>query len=148
MRALLQRCIGASVRTGGEVVASIGQGLVILVGVGHDDDTNVADALAQRVAELRIFRDEDGRTNRSLIDVRGEALVVSQFTLFADTSRGRRPGFTGAAAPEQAERLYQRFAASLREHDVRVETGRFGAEMQVELVNDGPFTIWLDSSER
>ena len=148
MRALFQRCVGASVRTGGEVVASIGQGLVILVGVGHDDDTNVADALAQRVAELRIFRDEEGRTNRSLIDVRGEALVVSQFTLFADTSRGRRPGFTGAAAPEQAERLYQRFAASLREHDVRVETGRFGAEMQVELVNDGPFTIWLDSAER
>ena len=107
-----------------------------------------ADALAERVAELRIFRDDEGRTNRSLIDVRGEALVVSQFTLFADTSRGRRPGFTGAAAPEQAERLYQRFAASLRELDVRVETGRFGAEMAVELVNDGPFTIWLDTAER
>jgi D-tyrosyl-tRNA(Tyr) deacylase len=148
VRALLQRCSEAAVRTGGETVASIGQGLVILVGVGHDDDANVADALAQRVAELRIFRDDEGRTNRSLIDVRGEALVVSQFTLFADTSRGRRPGFTGAAAPEPAERLYQRFAAALREHDVRVETGRFGAEMQVALVNDGPFTIWLDSSDR
>lgn len=133
---------------GGETVASIGQGLVILVGVGHADDTAIADALAQRVAELRIFRDDEGRTNRSLIDVRGEALVVSQFTLFADTSRGRRPGFTGAAAPEQAERLYQRFAASLREHDVRVETGRFGAEMEVALVNDGPFTIWLDTADR
>ena len=148
MRALLQRCAEAGVRVGGEKVASIGQGLVILVGVGHDDDTSIADALAQRVAELRIFRDDEGRTNRSLIDVRGEALVVSQFTLFADTSRGRRPGFTGAAAPEQAERLYQRFAASLREHDVRVETGRFGAEMEVALVNDGPFTIWLDTADR
>jgi D-aminoacyl-tRNA deacylase len=148
MRALLQRCAEASVRAGGERLAAIGPGLVILLGVGHHDDTDVADALAGRVAELRIFRDDDGRTNRSLIDVRGEALVVSQFTLFADTSRGRRPGFTAAAGPEQAERLYQRFAASLREHDVRVETGRFGAEMEVALVNDGPFTIWLDTADR
>jgi D-tyrosyl-tRNA(Tyr) deacylase len=148
MRALLQRTTGASVRTDGDQVASIGQGLVVLLGVGHDDDASTADALAERVARLRIFRDDEGRTNRSLIDVRGEALVVSQFTLFADTSRGRRPGFTGAAGPEQAERLYQRFAASLREHDVQVETGRFGAEMAVELVNDGPFTIWLDTAER
>jgi D-aminoacyl-tRNA deacylase len=148
MRALLQRTTGASVRVGEQVVASIGQGLVVLVGVGHDDDVGVADGLARRVAELRIFRDEEGRTNRSLVDVRGEALVVSQFTLFADTSRGRRPGFTGAATPEAADRLYERFAAALREHDVRVETGRFGAEMAVELVNDGPFTIWLDTAER
>jgi D-tyrosyl-tRNA(Tyr) deacylase len=147
MRALLQRCAEASVTIDGESIASIGHGLVVLIGVGHDDDTDVADALAGRVAELRIFRDEEGRTNRSLIDVRGEALVVSQFTLFADTSRGRRPGFTGAAAPEQAERLYQRFAASLREHDIRVETGRFAAEMKVSLVNDGPFTIWLDTAD-
>ena len=146
MRALLQRTTEASVRVGDEIVASIGAGLVILVGVSHDDDAEVADALARRVVELRIFRDDEGRTNRSLIDVRGEALVVSQFTLFADTSRGRRPGFTAAAAPEQAERLYQRFAAALREHDVRVETGRFGAEMAVSLVNDGPFTIWLDTA--
>jgi D-aminoacyl-tRNA deacylase len=148
VRALLQRTTGASVRTDGDQVVSIGQGLVVLLGVGHDDDASMADALAERVAQLRIFRDDEGRTNRSLIDVRGEALVVSQFTLFADTSRGRRPGFTGAAGPEQAERLYQRFAASLREHDVRVEMGRFGTEMAVELVNDGPFTIWLDTAER
>ena len=148
VRALLQRTSGATVRVGGELLTSIGPGLVVLLGVGHDDDANTADGLAERVAQLRIFRDEDGRTNRSLVDVRGEALVVSQFTLFADTSRGRRPGFTGAAGPEQAERLYQRFAASLREHDIRVETGRFGAEMAVELVNDGPFTIWLDTAER
>jgi D-tyrosyl-tRNA(Tyr) deacylase len=148
VRALVQRASRASVRIDGEVVASIGQGLVVLLGVGHDDEPRLADALATRVAELRIFRDEEGRTNRSLIDVRGEALVVSQFTLFADTSRGRRPGFTGAAAPEVAERLYERFAAALREHDIRVETGRFGAEMAVELVNDGPFTIWLDTADR
>jgi D-aminoacyl-tRNA deacylase len=148
VRALLQRTTGASVRTDGDQVVSIGQGLVVLLGVGHDDDASMADALAERVAQLRIFRDDEGRTNRSLIDVHGEALVVSQFTLFADTSRGRRPGFTGAAGPEQAERLYQRFAASLREHDVRVEMGRFGTEMAVELVNDGPFTIWLDTAER
>ena len=148
MRALLQRTSEASVRVGADVVASIGQGLVILLGVGHDDDAAIADMLAQRVTELRIFRDEEGRTNRSLVDVRGEVLVVSQFTLFADTSRGRRPGFTDAAPPEQAHRLYERFVAALREHDVRVETGRFGAEMAVSLVNDGPFTIWLDTADR
>jgi len=140
VRALLQRTSGASVRIGGEALSSIGAGLVVLLGVGHDDDANTADALAERIAQLRIFRDDEGRTNRSLVDVRGEALVVSQFTLFA--------GFTEAAGPEQAERLYQRFAASLREHDIRVETGRFGAEMAVELVNDGPFTIWLDTDDR
>jgi D-aminoacyl-tRNA deacylase len=148
VRALLQRASEASVRIGDDVVASIGPGLVILVGVSHDDHPGIADALAQRVTELRIFRDAEGRTNLSLTDVRGEVLVVSQFTLFADTSRGRRPGFTAAAPPEQAQRLYERFVAALREHDVRVETGRFGAEMAVSLVNDGPFTIWLDTDDR
>jgi D-tyrosyl-tRNA(Tyr) deacylase len=148
VRALLQRTSEASVRIGDEVVASIGAGLVILVGVSRDDDPGIADALARRVTELRIFRDGEGRTNLSLSDVRGEVLVVSQFTLFADTSRGRRPGFTDAAPPEQAQRLYERFVAALREHDVRVETGRFGAEMAVSLVNDGPFTIWLDTADR
>jgi D-tyrosyl-tRNA(Tyr) deacylase len=148
VRALLQRTSEASVRIGDDVVASIGAGLVILVGVSHDDDADVADALARRVTALRIFRDDDGRTNLSLTDVRGEVLVVSQFTLFADTRRGRRPGFTDAAPPEQAQRLYERFVAALREHDVRVETGRFGAEMAVSLVNDGPFTIWLDTDDR
>jgi D-aminoacyl-tRNA deacylase len=148
VRALLQRASEASVRIGDDVVASIGPGLVILVGVSRDDDPGIADALARRVTELRIFRDGEGRTNLSLTDVRGEVLVVSQFTLFADTSRGRRPGFTDAAPPEQAQRLYERFVAALREHDVRVETGRFGAEMAVALVNDGPFTIWLDTDAR
>jgi D-tyrosyl-tRNA(Tyr) deacylase len=148
VRALLQRTSGASVRVGDETIGRIGAGLVILLGVGPDDDEPTADALARRVTELRIFDDEDGRTNRSLLDVGGGVLVVSQFTLYADTRRGRRPGFTGAAAAELAERLYLRFAAALRELGVEVATGRFGAVMEVELVNDGPFTIWLDTAER
>jgi D-tyrosyl-tRNA(Tyr) deacylase len=148
MRALLQRVSRAEVRAGEEVVGRIGAGLVVLLGVGPDDDEGTAVALARRIAELRIFGDEAGLTNRSLLDVVGGALVVSQFTLFADTRRGRRPGFTGAAAPELAERLYLRFAAALRELGVEVATGRFGAEMAVELVNDGPFTIWLDTADR
>ena len=148
MRALLQRSSGARVRVDGEVVGEIGAGLVVLLGVGPADDEAVAEALARRTAELRIFDDAEGRTNLSLLDVGGEVLVVSQFTLYADTRRGRRPGFTGAAAPELAERLYLRFAAALRELGVEVATGRFGAVMAVELVNDGPFTIWLDTAER
>ena len=148
MRALLQRTTGARVRVDGGVVGEIGRGIVVLLGVGPDDDDGVADALARRVTELRIFDDEAGKTNLSLVDVAGEALVVSQFTLFADTRRGRRPGFTGAAPPEQAERLYVQFAAAMRDLGVRVATGRFGAVMAVELVNDGPFTIWLDTADR
>jgi D-aminoacyl-tRNA deacylase len=148
MRALLQRTTGAAVRVEGEVIGHIGLGLVILLGVGPLDDDATADTLARRITELRIFRDQDGRTNRSLVDVRGSALVISQFTLFADTRRGRRPGFTGAAAPDVAERRYERFCAALREHEVPVAMGRFGAEMAVELVNDGPFTIWLDTDDR
>jgi D-tyrosyl-tRNA(Tyr) deacylase len=135
------------VRVGGEVVGAIGEGLVILLGVGPNDTDAVADDLARKTAELRIFRDADGRTNRSLLDTGGEALVVSQFTLYADTRRGRRPGFTNAAAPELAEGLFQRFAGALRAAGVEIATGRFGQEMEVELVNDGPFTIWLDSGE-
>jgi D-tyrosyl-tRNA(Tyr) deacylase len=141
----------AGVRVGGpdgEPVGSIGPGLLILLGVGPADTESVAADLARTVAELRIFRDDDGRTNRSLLDTAGAALLVSQFTLYADTRRGRRPGFTAAAAPEHAERLYRRFAEALAGLGVPVTTGRFGSEMQVELVNDGPFTIWLDSTER
>jgi D-aminoacyl-tRNA deacylase len=148
VRALLQRTSAARVRVGGETVGEIGPGLVILLGVGPDDDAAVAEGLARRTAELRIFDDADGRTNLSLLDVGGEALVVSQFTLYADMRRGRRPGFTGAAAPELAERLYGRFADALRALGVAVATGRFGAVMAVELVNDGPFTIWLDTADR
>jgi D-aminoacyl-tRNA deacylase len=131
-----------------EVIGSIEHGLVVLLGVGPEDDDATADALARRVAELRIFEDDEGRTNRSLIEVSGGALVVSQFTLYADTRRGRRPGFSGAASPALAERLYLRFAAALQAIGVTVATGRFGTEMAVELVNDGPFTIWLDTADR
>jgi D-tyrosyl-tRNA(Tyr) deacylase len=127
------------------VLGTIDDGLAILLGVGPDDTEAVADDLARKAAELRIFRDDEGRTNRSLLDVGGSALVVSQFTLYADTRRGRRPGFVGAAPPELADRLYERVAATLRSLGVTVATGRFGAEMAVELVNDGPFTIWLDT---
>jgi D-tyrosyl-tRNA(Tyr) deacylase len=148
VRALLQRSSGARVRVEGEVVGEIGAGLVVLLGVGPDDDEAVAESLARRTAELRIFDDAEGRTNLSLLDVGGEVLVVSQFTLYADTRRGRRPGFTGAAAPELAERLYLRFADALRRLGIQVATGRFGAVMAVELVNDGPFTIWLDTADR
>jgi D-aminoacyl-tRNA deacylase len=148
VRALLQRTTGARVRVDGEVVGEIGAGLVVLLGVGPDDDEAGAGALARRVTELRIFDDAEGRTNLSLMDVAGEALVVSQFTLYADTRRGRRPGFTGAAPPEQAERIYLGFVAALRALGVRAATGRFGAVMEVELVNDGPFTIWLDTADR
>lgn len=148
MRALLQRATRGAVRVDGAVVGAIGDGLVVLLGVGPDDTEAVADELARRAAELRIFRDADGRTNRSLLDTGGSALVVSQFTLYAETRRGRRPGFTTAAAPELAERLCQRFVDALERLGVTVATGRFGAEMQVELVNDGPFTIWLDSAQR
>jgi D-tyrosyl-tRNA(Tyr) deacylase len=148
MRAVLQRARRGEVRVAGEIVGAIGSGLVVLLGIGPDDSEGVADDLARKVAELRIFMDGDGRTNRSLLDTGGSVLVVSQFTLYADTRRGRRPGFTTAAPPELAERLFGRFVRSLRGLGVTVATGMFGAEMEVELVNDGPFTIWLDSADR
>jgi D-tyrosyl-tRNA(Tyr) deacylase len=149
VRALLQRVSRASVSVEGAPIASIDGGLLVLLGVGHGDDDATADGLARRITELRIFGDAEGRTNRSILDVGGAALVVSQFTLYADTSRGRRPGFTNAADPALAERLYLRFAERLRDAGVTdVQTGSFGAEMAVELINDGPFTIWLDTDER
>ena len=148
MRALLQRTTGARVRVGGFVVGEVGRGLVVLLGVGPADDEAIADSLARRVTELRIFDDDAGRTNLSLIDVGGAALVVSQFTLYADTRRGRRPGFTDAALPELAIPCYERLCTALAGAGVTVARGRFGAEMEVELVNDGPFTIWLDTADR
>lgn len=149
MRALLQRAGRAAVRVEGETIASIGPGVVVLLGVGHDDTEATTAALARRLTQLRFFRDEDGRTNRSILDVGGAAIVVSQFTLYADTSRGRRPGFTDAAPPDLAERLYRQFAEELRAAGVAdVQTGSFGAEMEVELVNDGPFTLWLETAGR
>jgi len=146
MRALLQRVTEASVTVDGEVVGRTGPGLLILVCAMPGDDEATGEKLAQKIAKLRIFRDEAGKMNRSLAESGGSALVVSQFTLAADTSRGNRPGFSGAAAPAEAERLYEAFAASLAALSVAVETGRFGAEMQVALVNDGPVTIWLDTA--
>jgi D-tyrosyl-tRNA(Tyr) deacylase len=148
VRALLQRVTRAEVRVDGDVVGSIGAGLVILLGVGPTDTSQIAADLARRATELRIFRDGEGRTNRSLTDVGGAVLAISQFTLYADTRRGRRPGFTGAATPALAKELYAGFVAALRALDVVVETGRFGAEMAVDMVNDGPFTIWLDTNDR
>jgi len=147
MRALLQRTSGARVRVAGEIVGQIEHGLVVLVGVGPDDDAAIADALARRISELRIFDDDAGRTNLSLLDVDGSALVVSQFTLYADTRRGRRPGFTPAAPPDTAIPVYEAFCDALGTLGVVVERGRFGVAMDVELVNDGPFTIWLDTAE-
>ena len=132
---------------GGSIVGTVDRGLVVLLGVGPTDDEAIADRIARQTVALRIFRDAGGRTNRSLLDVGGSVLAVSQVTLYADTSRGRRPGFTAAAGPDLAERLYLRYVEALRILGVTVATGRFGAEMEVELVNDGPFTILLDSAE-
>ena len=140
---VVQRVSEARVRVDGEVVGEIGQGLCVLLGISREDGGDEAARLADKVAKLRIFENEDGRFDRSLLDVAAEALVVSQFTLIADTARGNRPSFSEAAPPEDAERLYQSFCAALREAGVRVETGRFGARMAVELVNDGPVTIVL-----
>ena len=147
MRALLQRVSRAEVRVDGAVVGSIGPGLAVLLGIGRADDEATADSLAARVVELRIFADDAGRTNRSLIEVGGELLVISQFTLYADTSRGRRPGFTDAASPDLAIAVYERFCSACEGHGVAVARGRFGSEMAVELVNEGPFTIWLDTAD-
>jgi D-tyrosyl-tRNA(Tyr) deacylase len=147
MRVVLQRLSHASVTVDGEPIASIGAGLLLLVGAEAGDDTAEAQRLATKCAELRIFRDEAGKFNRSLLDVGGEALVVSQFTLLADVRKGRRPSFVRAAAPELAEPLVAAFAQCLRDLGVATQTGRFGAHMDVELVNDGPVTIVIDSAD-
>jgi len=147
MRIVLQRVSRAAVVVEGEKVAEIGSGLLILVGVAQGDEEAVVRRLANKVAELRIFSDAAGKFNLSLLDVGGEALVVSQFTLLADAHRGRRPAFTQAARPEIAEPLVETFAQALQAMGVPTQTGRFGAKMAVELVNDGPVTIVLDSEE-
>jgi D-tyrosyl-tRNA(Tyr) deacylase len=147
VRALLQRVSRAEVRVDGGAIGAIERGLVVLLAVAPADDESVAAGLAAKVAGLRIFADADGLTNLSIGDVGGAALVVSQFTLYADARRGRRPSFVGAAGPEIGERLYEAFCRSLSETGIPVQRGRFGADMAVELVNDGPFTIWLDSAE-
>ena len=144
MRALIQRVTEARVDVDGATVGRTGPGLLILVCAMRGDGEANADDLAARVSKLRVFRDDEGRMNRSLVDVGGSALVVSQFTLAADTLRGNRPGFSAAAAPEDGERLYERFVAALRATGTAVETGRFGADMAVTLTNDGPVTVMMD----
>jgi D-aminoacyl-tRNA deacylase len=141
VKAVVQRVARARSTPGGE----IGPGLCVLLGVAEGDSAAAADRLAEKIAKLRIFADEGGRFDRSVVDVGGAALVVSQFTLLGDTAKGNRPSFTAAARPEEAEALYERFAQRLRELGIPVETGVFGAKMQVELVNDGPVTILLDA---
>lgn len=146
MKALIQRVDHASVSVDGEVVGRIGVGLLVLVGAGRADTGADAMALARKVVGLRIFPDEDGRFNLSLIDVGGGMLVVSQFTLYADVRRGRRPSFTEAARPEQAEQLVDEFVQAVRALDVEVATGRFGAMMEVDLRNNGPFTLMVETA--
>ena len=144
LRALLQRVSRASVTVDGQVVSQIGKGLLILLGIGHGDGEEQAEFLAEKAANLRIFEDEQGKSNLSVLDIGGEAIVVSQFTLYADARKGRRPSFTDAALPEVAEPLVERFAELLRGHGVPTQTGKFRAHMEVEIHNNGPVTVWLE----
>jgi D-tyrosyl-tRNA(Tyr) deacylase len=144
MRIVLQRVRHAKVSVNDQTIAEIGPGVVLLVGIGPSDGEEQAQYLAAKIANLRIFEDQDGKINRSLLDVGGEAIVVSQFTLYADTRKGRRPSFTDAAAPQIAQPLVEQFAALLSEQGVPTQTGEFGAHMLVEIANDGPVTIYLE----
>ena len=148
MKALLQRVTGASVRVAGEVVGRIGRGLVVFVGVADGDTERDAQYLAQKMVNLRIFADEEGKFNLSALDIKGELLLVSQFTLLADTRKGRRPSFVEAAPPARAEELFNYFVEQASAAGLKVETGRFQQYMQVEIHNDGPVTILLDSREK
>jgi len=148
MRTLIQRVSEASVVVDGEIIGQIGRGLLVLVCAMDGDADEQAEFLARKVTNLRIFEDEQRKMNKSILDVGGSALVVSQFTLAADTGRGNRPGFSRAARPEEGNRLYKLFSVLLTEHGIIVETGKFGADMKVGLVNDGPVTIWLDTEDR
>lgn len=148
MRALIQRVAEASVTVEGRTIGQIGSGLLVLVCAMQGDDEKSAEALAGRIAKLRIFRDEAGKMNRSVQDSGGAVLAVSQFTLAADTRSGNRPGFSSAAPPEQGRALYEHFQQALRRTGLHVESGAFGADMRVSLVNDGPVTIWMDSADR
>jgi D-tyrosyl-tRNA(Tyr) deacylase len=145
MRAVVQRVKQSVVKTNGETVGRIGRGLLVLLGVAGDDGAEDADYLANKIINLRIFEDENGKMNRSLLETGGELLAVSQFTLLADCRKGRRPSFVNAAEPEKANRLYEKFVERLRQNGVAVQTGRFQARMEVALVNDGPVTIIIES---
>lgn len=147
MRVVLQRVSEASVSVDGQVVGKIGQGFLLLLGVSDSDTETVADKMTDKICKLRIFADENGKTNRSLADVKGDLLVVSQFTLYADCRHGNRPGFTGAGGPDKANRLYEHVVERCRLYVNKVEHGIFGADMKVSLINDGPFTLVLDSEE-
>lgn len=144
MRLLIQRVSRASVRVAEQTISQIGKGLLIFLGVGHGDGEAQAQFLAEKVAHLRIFEDDLGKTNLSILDVKGEAIIVSQFTLYADARKGRRPSFTDAALPDIAAPLVEHFIKLLRTHGVPTQGGQFGAHMEVEIHNDGPVTIWLE----
>ncbi len=144
MRTLIQRVSHGKVSVAGETIAEINKGIVVLLGVGNDDGLEQAQYLAKRIAEMRIFEDEQDKTNLSLLDVGGEAIIVSQFTLYADTRKGRRPSFINAARPELAEPLVERFVELMKGHGIPTQTGKFGANMLVEIDNDGPVTIWVE----
>jgi D-tyrosyl-tRNA(Tyr) deacylase len=147
MRAVVQRVSRAKVAVDGETAGEIGTGILVLLGVGLNDTERDASYLVEKIVNLRIFADEEGKMNRSVVDIGGGLLVVSQFTLYADARKGRRPSYVGAAAPDEANRLYEFFVSEARTHLAKIETGRFQAMMDVELVNDGPVTIILDSSQ-
>ena len=147
MRAVVQRVSEASVTVDDETIGQIGHGLLVLLGIGHDDDIHDAETLASKSSELRIFTDDDGKMNRSLLESGGEMLAVSQFTLFGDCRKGRRPSFVAAAPPQHAEPLYEHFIRAVSDLGIRVATGKFGADMQVSLVNHGPVTLLLDSTK-
>ena len=148
MKAVVQRVSSASVDVDGERISRIDRGLLVLLGVARDDEEDDAAWISEKIAGLRIFEDDEGKMNRSVVDVGGSLLAVSQFTLLGDTRKGRRPSFVDAAPPEKAERLYESYVARTRELGVPIATGRFRAHMQVSLVNDGPVTVLLDSRER
>ena len=147
MRALIQRVSQADVKIGGKTISEIKQGLLILVCAMADDNEIKAEQIASKISKIRIFNDENGKMNKSVKDINGEALVVSQFTLAADTSRGNRPGFSYAAHPEKGEKLYEYFTTKLQDMDINCKMGVFGGDMEVSLINDGPTTIWLDNKD-
>src|SRR5699024_4203645 len=147
MRAVIQRVSAADVKIKGNIVGEIGEGLLVLLGVGKEDTEEDAEYLTKKILNLRIFEDEDGKMNLSLLDIKGELLIVSQFTLYGDVRKGRRPSFTDSASPKKAEEIYEQFIDNCKAENINVEKGQFGAEMDVSLVNNGPVTILLDSKK-